>query len=86
MPVVAVPGSVNLFRRRTAVVGNYSLSFLQKFVAHGDGFVEQAAGVAAKIEDQAVDIVFAELLQSVFEFLAGGFVKLLDGDVADARL
>jgi hypothetical protein len=68
------------------VVGNDGLPFLQELVGHRDAFVEQAAGVAAQIEDQAVDVVLAQLLQSVFQFLAGGFVELLDEDVGDAGL
>jgi hypothetical protein len=86
MPVVAVAGGVSLFRRGAAVVGNDGLPFLQELVGHGDAFVEQAAGVGAQIEDQAVDVVLAELFQRVLEFLAGGFVELLDEDVGDAGL
>ena len=67
-------------------MGYDDLSFLQELVRHRDALVQQAAGVVAQIQYQAVDVVLAEFLQSVREFLAGGLGKLLDVDVGDAGL
>ena len=73
MPVVAVPRGVNFFRRRAAVVRNDGLPLLQELVGDRDAFVEQAAGIVAQIEHQAVDVVFTQFLQRVFQFLARWF-------------
>ena len=42
-------------RRAAAVIGNDDLAFFEEHVADGNGFVEQTAGIAAEVEDQAVE-------------------------------
>src|SRR5580692_6829920 len=51
-----------------------------------DAFIQQAAGIAAQVEEQSFNIVFAELTELLFEFLAGVLAKLRDVDVGDAGL
>ena len=67
-------------------MGNDGLPFLQELVGYRDAFVEQAAWVLAQIEDQAMNVVLAQLLQAVFQLLASIFSELLDEDVGDAGL
>ena len=53
----------------------------------GDGLVEQAAGVVAQVQDDAVEllaVVFAQLGQGLGHFVAGLDLKLGDADVAVA--
>jgi hypothetical protein len=69
-----------------AVIGNDELALLEEHIADGDGFVEQAAGVAAEVEDQAVEIGGAELFEGFGDFPVGGLVELRETDIADAGL
>ena len=55
----AVGGAVDLVGEGAAALGDDDLSLLQELVGHVDGFVEQAAGIAAEIDDQAVQIAVA---------------------------
>ena len=51
-------------------------------VANLDRLAEQAAGIVAQVEDQALQV--AEAVDGVVDFLAGGLLKLGEVNVADA--
>src|SRR5258708_2218362 len=53
--LIAAHGVEAALWRAAAVIGNDKLTFFKEHVADGNGFVEQAAGIATKIEDQAVE-------------------------------
>src|SRR5580704_6631580 len=59
-----------------AVIGDNELTLFEEHVADSHSFVEQAAGISAKIENQAVKGSGAEILESVSNFTVGGFVEL----------
>ena len=54
------------FGRRAAVMRNDELTALEEHVGHGDRFVEQTAGVAPQVNDQAVKIGRVEVPQEAF--------------------
>ena len=82
----AVGGAVDLVGEGAAVLRDDDLALLEELVAHVDGFVEQAAGVAAEVDDEAVEVVGLELVERVADFAAGGLHEAGDVDVADAGL
>ena len=43
-------------------MGHDGLALLQELVGDRDAFVQQPAGILAQIQDQALDVVFAEPL------------------------
>ncbi len=65
---------------------NDELIFVEEHVADGDGFIEQAAGIAAHVEDEAIELRGVELLEAFGDFAVGGFVEAGEADVADAGL
>ena len=81
---VAVLRDVALLGGCAAVMGNDQLTPLQEFVRHANAFAEQASGIAAQIEDQALQI--AELIKRVGDLVFRGFVEAADVHVADAGL
>src|SRR5437762_3558419 len=60
------------------------LSLLEELVGDADAFTEQAAGVAAEVEDQSLEI--AEGIERVGDFMLGGLIETVDVHVADAGL
>ena len=77
---------ITLLGRCAAVVRDDDLSLLKEFVSYAHAFAEQPAGIAAEIENQALNVVFTELAELFFEFFAGVFAKLSHVDVGDAGL
>src|ERR1700722_3026569 len=65
-------------------MGNDELTPLQELVSHAYAFAQQAAGIAAQIENQAFQI--AEPIQRVGDFVFGGLIEAADVHVADAGL
>ena len=51
----AARGAIDLVGEGAAALGDDDLALLEELVGHVDGFVEQAAGIAAQVEDEAVD-------------------------------
>ena len=68
------------------MVGDDELILFEKHVADGDGFIEKAAGIAAHIEDEAIEGIGAKLFEGVGDFAVGGVVELRESNVADAGL
>ncbi len=64
-------------------MGDDDLTLLEELVGHVDGFVEETAGVAAEVEDEAVDAL-RKLIERVADLAAGGLDEAGDVDVADA--
>src|SRR5260370_10627398 len=64
------------------MMGDDHLAPLEKLVGRADAFIQQASGVAAKIQDHSFQV--AKLLQRVFHFLLGGLIEGADMHVADA--
>ena len=63
-PLLAVGGAVDLVGEGAAALRDDDLTLVEKLVAHVDGFVEQAAGVAAEIDEKAVKLaLFLELVE-----------------------
>ena len=65
------------------MVRNDELIFLQELVGHAHAFTQQAAGITAQIENQALEI--AKLIQSSGNFLFRGLVESVHVHVADSR-
>src|SRR5207248_1362180 len=84
MTAVALAGGVGLLGRGASAMGDYYLPLAQEAVGDGDALIQQAAGVVAQIENQALDIVLTQHLQVLFDLRAGGLVELLDLHVGDA--
>src|SRR5208283_2935249 len=68
------------------MIGNDDLIFLEEHVADGDGFIEEPTGIAAHIEDEALEGIGAKLPEGVGELAVGGVVELREANVADAGL
>jgi hypothetical protein len=85
--LLAVGGAVDLVGEGAAALGDDDLAFLEELVGHVDGFVEQSAGVAAEVDDEAFEFTGGlELVEGVAYLAAGGLHKVGDVDVADAGL
>ena len=84
--LVAADGVVATLGDGAAVVRNDELVFVEEHVADGYGFIEQAAGIAAHVEDEAVELRGVELFEGFGDFAVGGFVEAGEADVADAGL
>ena len=83
----AVGGAVDLVGEGAAALGDDDLALLEKLVGDIDGLVEQAAGVVAQIEDEAVQGAGGlEVVERVAHLAAGGLHEVGDVDVADAGL
>ena len=63
-------------------MGNNQLSLVQEFVGYAHTFIEQAAGILAQVEDQALQI--AHLIERVGDFFFRGLVEAGDVHIADA--
>ena len=68
------------------MVGNDHLALFEEHIANGNGFVQEAARIAAQVEDQAVKRRSAESFEGFGNFTVGGLVELGETDVADAGL
>ena len=79
---VAVGGRVDLVGECPAALRDDSLPLGEQVVADFNGLTEQAAGVAAQVKDQPLEV--AEAVDSVVDFFGGGFLKLRKMNVADA--
>ena len=55
----------------------------QQVIANLDRLAQQAAGVVAQVEHQALEV--AEAVDGVVHFLGRGLLELRQVDVADAR-
>ncbi len=84
--VVAVARGVHMFGGGAAFVRNDHIAFGQEMIAHRDGFIQQAARIAAQVENEAFELVLIHRLERFFHLVAGGFVELFEEHVADARL
>src|SRR4029077_17202267 len=62
------------------------LTSVEEHIADGDCFIEEAAGIAAHVEDEAIELRGIELLEGFGDFAVGGFVEAGETDVADAGL
>ena len=62
------------------------LIFVEEHIADGHCFIEQAAGVAAHVEDEAIELRGVELLEAFGNFTVCGFVEAGEANVADAGL
>ena len=82
-PCFAAGGAIDLVREGAAALGDDDLALLEELVGHVDGFVEEAAGVAAEVEDEALRSS-PELVEGFADFVAGGLDEAGDVDVADA--
>ena len=72
--LLAAGGAVDLVREGATALGDDDLSLLEELVGHVDGFVEEAAGVAAEVEDETLELAGSlELVESVADLAAGGF-------------
>src|SRR5262249_60991029 len=84
---VAGPGVEALRLLRIAAAGRDDFAALQERVGHGDRLIEQAAGIVAQIEHEALELLRrdlrAEVGQGLLEALRGLLVELGDADVAD---
>ena len=70
----------------TALGGDDQSSGRQKFLADGLGLVEQTAGIPAEVNDEAFEVLLAQLVEGGFKFFAGLVTKLRDLKVADLIL
>jgi len=80
--VFAARGAIDLVGEGAAALRDDDLTLLQELVGHIDGFVQEAAGVAAEVKHETVDVT--ELVERVADFVAGGFDEARDVNVADA--
>ncbi len=62
---VAAHGVVAALRRGAPVMRNDQLILVEEHVGNGHGFVQQAAGISAQVEDQAVELGGIQILQGV---------------------
>src|SRR5882757_2999695 len=84
--LVAAHGVVATLSGSSAVVRDDELIFVEEHIANGYGFIEQAAGVTAHIEDQAVERRRVELLQCVCYLAVSGLVETGKANIADTGL
>ena len=64
------------------MMGDDDLSFFQKLVGDAHALIEQATRVSAKIEDETLQ--FAKFIESLLDFVLGGFIEAANMHVADA--
>ena len=64
---------------------NHNFALSQIMSGHGYAFIQKPAGILAQIEQEALDVVLAQLLEIVFHLLAGVFVELGNMHVCDSR-
>ncbi len=82
--LIAANGVVAALGGSAAMVRDDELIFVEEHVADSHGFVEQAARIAAHVENQAVERGRVQLLECISDFAVGGFVEAGEADVADA--
>ncbi len=82
--IIAASGIVALFLRMPSRVVNNQLALFQEMVADLNGLLKQSAGIAAKVKNEALQILFAQFVQRVAEFVVGILIELVDVDVGDA--
>ncbi len=68
------------------MVRNDQLVFIQKHVADSDRLIQQATGVRAHVQNQAIKRGGIELFQRIRDFAIRRLVESRQPDVADARL
>ena len=54
--LIAAHRIVAAFRRRAAAMRNHELILFEEHVRHADGLIQQAAAVAAQVDDQSVEL------------------------------
>ena len=67
-------------------MGGDDFARVQEIVAHGNGLVEQPARVVAQVENIAMDLPWAWLLQvvdGVTDMRIGIFIEAVEPDIAD---
>src|SRR6202011_671698 len=84
--LIAAHGVVRTIRGAAAVMRDDELTFVEEHIADGDCFIEEAAGIAAHVEDETVELRRVELLEAFGDFAIGGFVEAGEANVADAGL
>ncbi len=84
--LIAADGAEVALWSAAAMIGNDHLALFEEHVADSNGFVEKAAGIATKIEDQAVKRRGAKGFEGFSNFAIGSFVELGEANVADAGL
>src|SRR5882762_10311662 len=82
--LIAAHGVVATLSGSASMVRDDQLILVEEHVADGHCFIEQAAGVAAHVENQAIEGWRIKLLQGVGNFAIGGFVKAGKANVTDA--
>lgn len=83
--VGAAGGAVDLVGEGASTLRDDDLAFLEELVGHIDGFVEEAAGVAAEVDNEALDVAgCGEFIECLSDFAAGGLDEAGYVDVADA--
>jgi len=55
-------------------------------IGHCNSLIDQPAGVSAQVENQSIDMIGIEFIKRLGQFRIGGFIELLDPDVADTRI
>ena len=85
---VFLPGAEKLCSWRAVPAARHDdlLALREEEVRHGDRLVEEAAGVAAQVEDELLHALLLELLPVLRELGRGRVREVLQADVADARL
>src|SRR5208283_5866254 len=81
--LIAANGTEGALRCVQTMIGNDDLIFLKEHVANGDSFIEEPAGIAAHIEDKALEGPGAKLPEGVGEFAVGGVVELREANVTN---
>src|SRR5208283_2480313 len=84
--LIAADGDEAALRGIASVIRDDELALVEEHVADSDGFIEEAARIAAHIQNNAIERIRAKLLQSVGDFAVGSLVELRELDVADAGL
>ena len=72
--------------RRAPVMRHDQLVLVQEHVGNRHGFVQQAAGISAQVENQPVELGRIQLLERRGKFGIGGFIEPGKLDVPDAGL
>ena len=67
-------------------MGNDQLILVEEHVGNGHGFVQQAAGISAQVQNEAVELRGIQILQRHGQFGIGGLVESGKLDVADPGL
>jgi len=68
------------------MVGDNQRPFFEEWSATSTPWFSNPPGFVAEVQHQPLDIVLAQALQVIVQFLAGGFGKAQDLEVGDPRL